>query len=74
MQEKQKTALMENQHINWGRCKMSHNDSALEFMQSPLMMTLMVHLTLKIVRLAIHEDVVDEYNAEDAGPQVQVTE
>lgn len=29
---------------------------------------------LKIVRLAIHEDVVDEYNAEDAGPQVQVTE
>lgn len=53
---------------------MSHNDSALEFMPSPLMMTLMVHLTLKIVRLAIHEDVVDEYNAEDAGPQVQVTE
>lgn len=31
-------------------------------------------LTLKIVRLAIHEDVVDEYNAEDTGPQVQVTE
>lgn len=29
---------------------------------------------LKIVRLAIHEDVVDKYNAEDAGPQVQVTE
>lgn len=31
-------------------------------------------LTLKIVRLAIHEDVVDKYNAEDRGPQVQVTE
>lgn len=34
----------------------------------------MVHLTLKIVRLAIHEDVVDKYDAKDAGPQVQVAE
>lgn len=51
---------------------------------SPPLITLMVRflvthpelqeLTLKIVRLAIHEDVVDKYNAEDAGPQVQVAE
>lgn len=31
-------------------------------------------LTLKIIRLAIHEDVVDENKTEDTGPQVQITE
>lgn len=31
-------------------------------------------LTLKIIRLSIHEDVVDKNYTEDTGPQVQVTE
>lgn len=31
-------------------------------------------LTLKIIRLAVHEDVVDQDDAEDARPKVQVTE
>lgn len=31
-------------------------------------------LTLKIIRFAVHEDIVDKNNAEDTGPQVQVTE
>lgn len=31
-------------------------------------------LTLKVIRLSVHEDVVDEDDAEDAGPQMQVTE
>lgn len=31
-------------------------------------------LTLKIIRLAVHEDVVDYNHTEDAGPQMQVTE
>lgn len=30
--------------------------------------------TLKVIRLSVHEDVVDEDDAEDAGPQMQVTE
>lgn len=30
--------------------------------------------TLKVIRLAIHEDVVGQDNTEDAGPQVQVAE
>lgn len=31
-------------------------------------------LTLKVVALSVHEDVVHDYDAENAGPQVQVTE
>lgn len=31
-------------------------------------------LTLKIIRLSVHEDVVDKNHTEDTGPQVQVTE
>ena len=31
-------------------------------------------LTLKIIRLSVHEDVVDHDHTEHAGPQVQVTE
>lgn len=34
----------------------------------------MLTLTLKVIRLSIHEDVVDEDDTEDAGPQMQVTE
>ncbi len=31
-------------------------------------------LTLKIIRLSVHEDVVDKNHTEDTGPEVQVTE
>lgn len=31
-------------------------------------------LTLKVVTLPIHEDVVDQDDAEDAGPKMNVTE
>lgn len=34
----------------------------------------LLSLTLKVIRLSIHEDVVDKDDAEDAGPQMQVTE
>lgn len=44
-----------------------------QFCYSPFM-KILIHLTLKVVRLAVHEDVVDKYDAKDAGPQVQVTE
>lgn len=30
--------------------------------------------TLKVIRLSIHKDIVDEDDAEDAGPKMQVTE
>lgn len=31
-------------------------------------------LTLKVIRLSIHEDVVNKDDAEDAGPHMKVTE
>lgn len=35
---------------------------------------LKIGLTLKVVTLPIHEDIVDQYDAEDASPEMDVTE